>query len=154
MTDAVDAVTSKIGSLMGSSDDKEAETSSSTATTTSAPKDAGAATSSTVATAATASSAEAGSSKSGGETATAGPVAGVEEDEGNLIKSTYEVAVTLADQQADPNSPLYSVKSFDQLGISQELLKGIYSMKYQKPSKIQERALPLLLQNPYVPPRR
>jgi superfamily II DNA/RNA helicase len=30
------------------------------------------------------------------------------------------------------------------------LLKGIYAMKFQKPSKIQERALPLLLQNPYV----
>lgn len=32
------------------------------------------------------------------------------------------------------------------------LLKGIYAMKFQKPSKIQERALPLLLQNPCVPP--
>lgn len=28
------------------------------------------------------------------------------------------------------------------------LLKGIYKMGYQKPSKIQEKALPLLLQNP------
>lgn len=65
-----------------------------------------------------------------------------------LLESSYDVTVTLADQQADPNSPLYSVKSFDQLGLSEELLKGIYAMKYQKPSKIQERALPLLLQNP------
>lgn len=31
------------------------------------------------------------------------------------------------------------------------LLKGIYKMGYQKPSKIQEKALPLLLQNPSVP---
>ena len=54
----------------------------------------------------------------------------------------------LADQQADPNSPLYSAKSFDQLGLHEDLLKGIYSMKFTKPSKIQERALPLLLQNP------
>lgn len=30
----------------------------------------------------------------------------------------------------------------------ENLLKGIYAMKYQKPSKIQEKALPLLLQNP------
>lgn len=30
------------------------------------------------------------------------------------------------------------------------MLKGIYAMKFQKPSKIQERALPLLLQNPCV----
>lgn len=67
-----------------------------------------------------------------------------------LLESSYEVKVTLADQQADPNSPLYSAKSFDQLGLHPDLLKGIYSMKYQKPSKIQERALPLLLQNPWV----
>lgn len=56
--------------------------------------------------------------------------------------------VTLADQQADPDSPLYSVKSFDELGLHPDLLKGIYAMKFTKPSKIQERALPLLLQNP------
>lgn len=66
----------------------------------------------------------------------------------NLIGSEYEVKVKLADLQADPNSPLYSIKSFDELGLTPELLKGIYAMKFQKPSKIQERALPLLLSNP------
>ncbi|KAF9811639.1 hypothetical protein IEO21_06488 [Rhodonia placenta] len=66
----------------------------------------------------------------------------------DLIKSTFEVTVTLADQQADPNSPLFSAKSFEQLGLHQDLLKGIYQMGFSKPSKIQERALPLLLANP------
>lgn len=66
----------------------------------------------------------------------------------NLLRSTYDVMVTLADQQADPNSPLYSIKKFEDLGLDENLLKGIYSMKFQRPSKIQERALPLLLQNP------
>lgn len=66
----------------------------------------------------------------------------------DLRESSYEVKVTLADQQADPNSPLYSATSFEDLGLHEDLLKGIYAMKYQKPSKIQERALPLLLQNP------
>lgn len=70
------------------------------------------------------------------------------EAESNLIKSTYEVKVKLADLQADPNSPLYSIKSFEELGLSKELLKGLYAMKYQKPSKIQEKALPLLISNP------
>ncbi|CCH43922.1 hypothetical protein BN7_3477 [Wickerhamomyces ciferrii] len=70
------------------------------------------------------------------------------EQESNLIKSTYEVKVKLADLQADPNSPLYSIKSFEELGLSNELLKGLYAMKYQKPSKIQEKALPLLISNP------
>ncbi|ODV73502.1 ATP-dependent RNA helicase DBP5 [Cyberlindnera jadinii NRRL Y-1542] len=66
----------------------------------------------------------------------------------NLIKSSYEVKVKLADLQADPNSPLYSIKSFEELGLQPELLKGLYAMKYQKPSKIQEKALPLLISNP------
>ncbi|KAJ2081565.1 RNA helicase required for poly(A+) mRNA export [Coemansia sp. RSA 988] len=60
----------------------------------------------------------------------------------------HEVEVRLADIQADPNSPLFSVKSFDQLGLHANLLKGVYEMKFTKPSKIQERALPLLLANP------
>ncbi|OLL23195.1 ATP-dependent RNA helicase dbp5 [Neolecta irregularis DAH-3] len=68
--------------------------------------------------------------------------------EQNLVRNTYDVAVKLADLQADPNSPLYSVSNFEDLGLHENLLRGIYSMKFQKPSKIQERALPLLLSNP------
>ena len=71
-----------------------------------------------------------------------------EKPDTNLIKSTYEVKVKLADLQADPNSPLYSVKSFEELGLSAELLKGLYAMKFNKPSKIQEKALPLLISSP------
>ncbi|CAA90819.1 ATP-dependent RNA helicase dbp5 [Schizosaccharomyces pombe] len=71
-----------------------------------------------------------------------------ENDESNLIPNKNEVRVKLADLQADPNSPLFSVKSFEELELKPELLKGIYSMKFQKPSKIQEKALPLLLSNP------
>lgn len=70
------------------------------------------------------------------------------EEDATLVKSEYEVKVNLVDLQADPNSPLYSAKSFDELGLTPELLKGIYAMKFQKPSKIQEKALPLLLSNP------
>jgi len=66
----------------------------------------------------------------------------------DLIKSSFEVTVTLADQQADPNSPLFSAKTFEELGLHEDLLKGIYDMGFSKPSKIQERALPLLLANP------
>ncbi|KAJ2918489.1 hypothetical protein MD484_g1951, partial [Candolleomyces efflorescens] len=66
----------------------------------------------------------------------------------DLIKSTFEVTVTLADQQADPNSPLFSAKTFEELGLADDLLKGIYDMGFSKPSKIQERALPLLLTSP------
>lgn len=71
-----------------------------------------------------------------------------EKSDANLVTSEYEVKVNLADLQADPDSPLYSVKTFEELGLAPELLKGLYAMKFQKPSKIQERALPLLLHNP------
>ncbi|KAI3405048.1 DBP5 [Candida oxycetoniae] len=73
---------------------------------------------------------------------------GKKSSETNLISSNYEVEVKLADIQADPNSPLYSVKSFEELGLKPELLKGLYAMKFNKPSKIQEKALPLLISNP------
>lgn len=66
----------------------------------------------------------------------------------NLWEALHEVNITLADKQADVNSPLYSVKSFEELGLDENLLKGIYAMKFVKPSKVQERALPLLLSNP------
>ena len=51
-------------------------------------------------------------------------------------------------ERADPNSPLYSVKSFEELRLPEELLKGLYDMGFQAPSKIQETALPILLCNP------
>lgn len=35
----------------------------------------------------------------------------------SLIQNKHKVAVKLQDLQADPNSPLYSVKSFDELGL-------------------------------------
>ncbi|CAG8458122.1 10212_t:CDS:2 [Paraglomus brasilianum] len=61
-----------------------------------------------------------------------------------LHESNYEVEV----ERADPNSPLYSVSSFEDLKLHPDLLKGIYEMGFRKPSKIQEKALPLLLGNP------
>ncbi|XP_021956224.1 ATP-dependent RNA helicase DDX19A [Folsomia candida] len=45
----------------------------------------------------------------------------------------------------DPSSPLYSAKTFEELNLRPELLKGVYAMGFNSPSKIQEAALPLLL---------
>ncbi|XP_065836078.1 ATP-dependent RNA helicase DDX19A-like [Oscarella lobularis] len=61
-----------------------------------------------------------------------------------LVKAKVSVEV----QQKDPNSPLYSVKSFEQLRLSRELLDGIYGMGFNTPSKIQETALPALIADP------
>jgi ATP-dependent RNA helicase DDX19/DBP5 len=66
----------------------------------------------------------------------------------SLGETDFRVEVKLADRQKDPNDPLFSVKSFEELKLSEELLKGIRNMNFRKPSKIQEKALPLLLMNP------
>lgn len=68
--------------------------------------------------------------------------------------------------RSDPNSPLFSLTTFEQLNLNPELLKGkltysfktfhfillyckgIYNMDFRSPSKIQAIALPNLLSNP------
>eukprot|EP00124_Ichthyophonus_hoferi_P000171 Ihof_evm8s6 gene=Ihof_evmTU8s6 len=52
-------------------------------------------------------------------------------------------------QQNDPNSPIYAkCKDFKELGLEENLLKGVYAMNFNKPSKIQETTLPMIVQNP------
>ncbi|KAK5136566.1 RNA helicase required for poly(A+) mRNA export [Meristemomyces frigidus] len=72
---------------------------------------------------------------------------GSEATEG-LLEPEYDVNVKLADLQDDPNNPLYSIHAFEDLELREELLRGLATMGFRKPSKIQERALPLLLKNP------
>ncbi|CZS88171.1 probable RNA helicase DBP5 [Rhynchosporium agropyri] len=62
-----------------------------------------------------------------------------------LHDAQYEVEVKLSDIQGDTASPLFSVKTFEELGISDSVMKGLHAMNFRKPSKIQEKALPLLL---------
>ncbi|CAF1421038.1 unnamed protein product [Adineta ricciae] len=60
------------------------------------------------------------------------------------LRDTTDVVV----DRSDPTSPLYSTKSFEELKLKPELLKGIYNMGFTAPSKIQETALPYMLNNP------
>jgi hypothetical protein len=62
-----------------------------------------------------------------------------------LVDNDYEVELTLADQQLDPDSPLFSVQSFEELNLKPEILKGLINMNFRAPSKVQTRALPLLI---------
>jgi len=61
-----------------------------------------------------------------------------------LVESKNNVEII----RKNPNSPLYSAKTFEELKLPEELLKGLYEMGFQKPSKIQETVLPLLMANP------
>ena len=91
----------------------------------------------------------------------AGPPVDASEVLQTLVHTLSEVEVKLAEQQADSKSPLFSAHTFEELELcaffpsfslltmhrSPELLKGVYSMGFNRPSKIQERALLLLLRN-------
>jgi ATP-dependent RNA helicase DDX19/DBP5 len=61
-----------------------------------------------------------------------------------LENGEAQVEVTLADS----NTLYTSVSTFEDLGLHPDLLKGIYGMGFQKPSRIQEKALPMLLATP------
>lgn len=65
-----------------------------------------------------------------------------------LGKGLVNTKLSLDVQQKNPNSPLHSVKTFEALHLKPELLKGIYAMGFNTPSKIQETALPTLLADP------
>ncbi|KAF9307830.1 RNA helicase required for poly(A+) mRNA export [Podila horticola] len=56
----------------------------------------------------------------------------------------YDVVV----EDMNPLTPLESVKTFEELKLSEPLLKAVYSSKFAKPSRIQEYALPYLLRDP------
>uniref|UniRef100_A0A914W256 RNA helicase n=1 Tax=Plectus sambesii TaxID=2011161 RepID=A0A914W256_9BILA len=64
------------------------------------------------------------------------------------LEEVGEVQIKLPNQQQDPTSPLYSVKSFEDLRLKESLVKALYKMGFQQPSKIQEAALPILLVEP------
>uniref|UniRef100_A0A336N4J2 RNA helicase n=2 Tax=Culicoides sonorensis TaxID=179676 RepID=A0A336N4J2_CULSO len=65
-----------------------------------------------------------------------------------IRKGLVESKLDLDILRKDPNSPLYSVKTFEALHLKPELLKGVYAMGFNAPSKIQETALPTLLADP------
>ncbi|XP_035596040.1 ATP-dependent RNA helicase DDX19A isoform X1 [Oncorhynchus keta] len=66
----------------------------------------------------------------------------------SLVNTTNQVEVL----QRDPKSPLYSVKTFEELRLKDELLRGVYDMGFNRPSKIQENALPMMLAEPVYYP--
>jgi hypothetical protein len=64
----------------------------------------------------------------------------------NLRDINY--SLILEDDGTNPQSPLHSVKTFEELKLEPQLLNGIYYMGFRRPSRIQERALPQLLAYP------
>ncbi|GBB83815.1 hypothetical protein RclHR1_10480007 [Rhizophagus clarus] len=61
----------------------------------------------------------------------------------SLQESSHDVII-----QAVGDDPILSIKTFEELKLHENLLKGIYEMGFTRPSKIQAKALPLLLKTP------
>ncbi|CAJ2502475.1 Uu.00g098690.m01.CDS01 [Anthostomella pinea] len=66
----------------------------------------------------------------------------------SLQEPAFEVEVELSDLQKDTDNPLGSVASFKDLGLPPAVLQGLFALNFQKPSKVQEKALPLMLATP------
>jgi len=57
---------------------------------------------------------------------------------------------TVVEKKVVDDTPYASAKSFEELGLTQELLQGLYSeMKFERPSKIQGETLPMILTPPW-----
>jgi ATP-dependent RNA helicase DDX19/DBP5 len=57
-------------------------------------------------------------------------------------------SLTFEDEGINSQSSLHSIKTFEELKLATQLLKGIYDMGFRRPSCLQERALPQLLADP------
>ncbi|KAK9782431.1 putative P-loop containing nucleoside triphosphate hydrolase protein [Seiridium cardinale] len=66
----------------------------------------------------------------------------------NLQEVDYDVEVSLNELQQNQNHPLGSAKSFEELGLPDAVLQGLIALHFHKPSKVQEKALPLMLADP------
>ena len=55
---------------------------------------------------------------------------------------------TVADDEVDVKAidggQVVAVKKFEDLNLPEDILKGVYAKKFERPSKIQETALPLI----------
>ncbi|OTB00660.1 hypothetical protein M426DRAFT_324126 [Hypoxylon sp. CI-4A] len=69
-------------------------------------------------------------------------------EESRLQENSYDVEVKLSDLQNNEDNPLGSIHKFEDLGLPQEVLRALVAMRFSKPSKVQEKALPLMLADP------
>ncbi|KAI2467040.1 DEAD-domain-containing protein [Annulohypoxylon bovei var. microspora] len=69
-------------------------------------------------------------------------------EETRLQEVSYDVEVQLSDLQKDTENPLGSAHTFEELGLPSEVLRALSALRFSKPSKVQEKALPLMLSNP------
>ncbi|XP_037955619.1 DEAD-box helicase Dbp80-like [Teleopsis dalmanni] len=66
----------------------------------------------------------------------------------HYVKEKLNELMNSGTDEDDPNSPLVSIKRFEDIHMEPDLLKAVYAAGFNRPSKIQANALPLLLADP------
>ncbi|KAK5992382.1 ATP-dependent RNA helicase DBP5 [Cladobotryum mycophilum] len=82
--------------------------------------------------------------------ATEGQVDGAVEELGGsgLQEPEWDVEVSLSDLQNNQATPFHSATTWQDIGLSEQILKGLLALNFQKPSKVQGKSLPLMLSDP------
>ncbi|KAL6837841.1 DEAD domain-containing protein [Trichoderma camerunense] len=65
-----------------------------------------------------------------------------------LQEPEWDVEVSLSDLQNNEATPFHSATQWEDMGLSEDLLKGLLALKFLKPSKVQGKSLPLMLSDP------
>ncbi|EHK39690.1 uncharacterized protein TrAtP1_006798 [Trichoderma atroviride] len=65
-----------------------------------------------------------------------------------LHEPEWDVEVSLSELQANEATPFHSATQWQDMGLSEDLLKGLLALKFLKPSKVQGKSLPLMLSDP------
>ncbi|OII77359.1 DEAD DEAH box helicase family protein [Cryptosporidium andersoni] len=74
---------------------------------------------------------------------------GNKEESKSIVNKLCEVeSSSISVETMDPRAKLYSAKDWSDLNLSENLIKGIYTKGYNRPSKIQGAALPFILDSP------
>ncbi|OAA58239.1 DNA/RNA helicase, DEAD/DEAH box type [Cordyceps fumosorosea ARSEF 2679] len=65
-----------------------------------------------------------------------------------LQEPEWDVEVSLSDLQNNEATPFHSATTWEDLGLSPDILKGLLALNFLKPSKVQGKSLPLMLSDP------
>ncbi|UNI20784.1 RNA helicase [Purpureocillium takamizusanense] len=65
-----------------------------------------------------------------------------------LHEPEFDVEVSLSELQDNEATPFHSATTWQDLGLSETILKGLLALKFLKPSKVQGKSLPLMLSDP------
>lgn len=65
-----------------------------------------------------------------------------------LQEPEWDVEISLSELQENEATPFHSATTWQELGLTEPILKALLALNFHKPSKVQGKSLPLMLSNP------